>query len=71
MNTAHTHDIAGAMWACAEWMAPLGRAEADKLAGEEIHFHNDKAKVAGVEGIPPPNQKIIVPLFNIVGTSLL
>jgi hypothetical protein len=30
-NTVHAYDIAGGLWACAEWMAPLGRQEADKV----------------------------------------
>ena len=54
------------MWACAEWMASLGREEADTLAGEEIPFHNDKSKVSEVPGMPTHDQKVIVPLFNLV-----
>lgn len=69
MNTIHSDDVAGVIWACAEWMAPLGRAEADKVAGEEIQFHNDKNKVSEVAGMPPPNQKVVVPLFNAVSAS--
>ncbi|KAG6854958.1 hypothetical protein C0991_009781 [Blastosporella zonata] len=66
-NTVHVDDVAGAAWACAEWIAPLGRAEANVLAGEEIVFHNDKKKVKEVEGMPPHDQKLICPLFNLVG----
>ncbi|EIM90215.1 NAD-P-binding protein [Stereum hirsutum FP-91666 SS1] len=66
MNTIHSDDVAGALWACAQWMAPLGRAEADKVAGEEVHFHNEKSKVSEVTGMPPATQKVVVPLFNIV-----
>ena len=62
----HTDDVAGAMWACAEWMASLGRKAADEKAGEDIPFHNDKAKVAEVEGMIPPGQKVKLPLFNLV-----
>lgn len=47
-------------------MAPLGRKAADSLAGEEIIFHNDKSKVKEVEGMPPHNQKVVAPLFNLV-----
>jgi hypothetical protein len=69
-NTVHVYDIAGGLWACAEWMASLGRTEADSLAGEEILFHNDKSKVAEVTGMPPHDQKLIVPLFNLVNAIL-
>lgn len=69
MNTAHSEDVAGALWACAKWMEPLGRAEADKVAGEEVHFHNEKSKVSEVTGMPPATQKVVVPLFNIVSPS--
>lgn len=65
MNTVHVADVAGAAWACAEWMAPLGRKEADILAGEEIPA-NDKSKVKGVENLPSPDQKLVAPLFNLV-----
>lgn len=68
MNTVHSDDVAGALLACAQWMAPLGRAEADKIAGEEVHFHNEKSKVSEVTGMPPANQKVVVPLFNIVSS---
>ncbi|KAG6832718.1 hypothetical protein H0H92_012290 [Tricholoma furcatifolium] len=68
-NTAHVNDIAGAAWACAQWIAPLGRAEANALAGEEIIFHNDKKKVKEVEGVAPHDQKLIAPLFNLVDDS--
>ncbi|KAF5386875.1 hypothetical protein D9615_001683 [Tricholomella constricta] len=65
-NTIHIDDVAGASWACAEWMAPLGRAAANSLAGEELIFHNDKKKVKEVEGMPPHDQKLVAPLFNLV-----
>ncbi|KAL1746969.1 hypothetical protein HDZ31DRAFT_80791 [Schizophyllum fasciatum] len=68
-NTVHTDDIAAAMWACAEWMAPLGRKAADEKAGEVIPFHNDKSKVAEVEGMVPADQKVVLPLFNLVDDS--
>lgn len=47
-------------------MAPLGRKAADSLAGEEIIFHNEKKKVKDVEGMPPHDQKLVAPLFNLV-----
>ncbi|KAL0947340.1 hypothetical protein HGRIS_013459 [Hohenbuehelia grisea] len=65
-NTVHVEDIAGAMHACAKWMADLGRKEADALAGEQIIFHNSKSRVSDVEGMPPHDQKLIAPLFNLV-----
>lgn len=68
-NTVHIDDIAGALWACAQWMAPLGRKTADSLAGEEIFFHNEKKKVKEVEGMPLHNQKLVAPLFNLVRDS--
>jgi hypothetical protein len=71
MHTVHIDDVAGAMWACAQWMAPLGRKEADTLAGEEIIFHNDKSKIKTTEGVPPHNKKLIAPVFNLVDDSEL
>ncbi|THV07857.1 hypothetical protein K435DRAFT_772217 [Dendrothele bispora CBS 962.96] len=68
-NTVHVDDVAGALWACANWMALLGRKEADSVAGTEIFFHNDKNKVSEVEGMPPHNQKLVAPLFNLVDDS--
>ena len=65
----HVDDIAGAMWAAAEWMAKIGRKEADALAGEEIVFKNEKSKASEVEGMVPPTQKVIAPLFNIVSAA--
>ncbi|KAJ7349273.1 hypothetical protein DFH08DRAFT_140209 [Mycena albidolilacea] len=68
-NTIHTDDVAGAIWACAQWIAPLGRKEADSLAGEEIIFHNEKSKAGEVQGMAPPDKKLIAPLFNLVDNS--
>ncbi|KAH7921728.1 hypothetical protein BV22DRAFT_1107017 [Leucogyrophana mollusca] len=69
MDTVHIDDVAGGMWACAEWIAPLGRKEADIVAGEKILFHNEKSKVAEVEGTCPPNSQPIAPVFNLVDDS--
>jgi hypothetical protein len=66
MNSVHTDDVAGSLWAAANWMASLGRKEANVLAGEEILFHNDKKNLAEVAGVPPHDKKIIAPVFNIV-----
>ncbi|KAJ7632229.1 hypothetical protein FB45DRAFT_911856 [Roridomyces roridus] len=68
-HTIHTEDVAGGMWACAQWMAPLGRKAADSLAGEIILFHNDKSKVGGVDGMPPADKKLVAPMFNLVDNS--
>ncbi|KAJ7684710.1 hypothetical protein DFH06DRAFT_1073589 [Mycena polygramma] len=68
-HTVHADDVAGGLWACAQWMAPLGRKEADSLAGEAIIFHNDKSKASEVEGMPAPDKKLIAPLFNLVDDS--
>lgn len=38
VHTVHVEDVAGAVWRCAEWIAPLGRQQADSLAGEKIPF---------------------------------
>jgi hypothetical protein len=64
--TVHVYDVAAGLWACAEWIAKLGRKEADVLAGEEIIFHNDKSKLKEVEGTVPADQKQVAPLFNLV-----
>lgn len=64
-HTVHVDDIVGAMWACAQWMANLGRKEADAIAGEEIVCKREKIKLHP-EGLPPPDKKCIAPLFNIV-----
>lgn len=66
LNSTHVEDIAGAMWAAALWMDPLGRKQANALAGEEILFLNDKSKVKDVPGVVPYETKLIAPLFNIV-----
>jgi hypothetical protein len=68
-HTVHVDDVAGAAWACAQWMAPLGRKAADSAAGEVIPFHNDKAKVKEVDGMPAHTDKIVAPLFNLVDDS--
>ncbi|KIL69580.1 hypothetical protein M378DRAFT_190009 [Amanita muscaria Koide BX008] len=68
-HTIHVDDIAGAAWACAEWIAPQGRKAANAVAGEEIIFHNDKNKIKDVEGTPAHSQTIIAPVFNVVDDS--
>jgi hypothetical protein len=66
MNTIHSDDVAGGLWAAAEWMSRVGREEALKLAREEIYWKNDKSKVTEVTGMPPPETKVIAPMFNLV-----
>ncbi|KAI0048212.1 NAD-P-binding protein [Auriscalpium vulgare] len=65
MNTVHSDDVAAGLWAAAQWIAGLGRSEADKVAGEDIPFLNEKSKVAEVTGMRPANEKIVAPLFNL------
>ncbi|KAL0568646.1 hypothetical protein V5O48_013343 [Marasmius crinis-equi] len=69
MNTVHSDDIAGAAWACAQWMASKGRQAANAAAGEEIAFHNDKNKLKDIDGMVPHDKKVVAPLFNLVGLS--
>jgi len=66
MNTIHSDDVAGGLWAAAQWMSRVGRDGALKLAGEEIFWKNDKTKLSEVAGMQPPDKKIIAPLFNLV-----
>ncbi|KAH8108153.1 hypothetical protein BXZ70DRAFT_997648 [Cristinia sonorae] len=70
-HIVHSEDVAGATWALAEWMAGLGRKEANAIAGEEILFKNDKSKVKSVEGMVSPDTKCIAPLFNLEDDSNL
>jgi len=73
MNTVHSDDVAGGLWAAAEWMSHVGHEEALKLAGQEIFWKNDRSKLTEVTGMPPPEKKIVVPLFNLTddnGTTL-
>ena len=71
MHTVHADDVAGGLWAASEWMFRVGRDEALKLAGEEIAWKNDRSKLGEVTGMPPPDKKIIAPLFNLVSIILL
>ncbi|KAK2467065.1 hypothetical protein APHAL10511_001323 [Amanita phalloides] len=67
--TVHVDDIAGAAWACAEWISLKGRKAADAAAGEEIAFHNDKSKVEEVVGVPPHDQTVVASVFSVVDDS--
>jgi hypothetical protein len=70
MHTIHSEDVAGGLWAVAEWMSRVGHEEALKLAGEEIVWRNDKNKLTEATGMPPPEKKIIAPLFNLVSINM-
>ncbi|KAL4074666.1 NAD binding domain of 6-phosphogluconate dehydrogenase-domain-containing protein [Scleroderma yunnanense] len=69
VHTVHAEDVAGAMWACAQWMTPLGRKQADALAGEKIYFHNDSGKVKEVTGTCSSDAQPVAPIFNLVDDS--
>jgi len=71
MNSVHSDDVAGALWAAAHWMASIGRKQANAIAGEEIIFHNEKRNLTGVDGVAPLDKKLIAPMFNIVDDSHL
>ena len=58
------------MWRCATWIEEIGgREKADELAGETIHWHNEKKLVGEVEGMVPHNTTAKAPLFNLVSSS--
>ena len=66
MNTVHVDDVSRAMWACANWMAPLGRAKANEIAGETI-LAQDRTKVMKeATFLPEANKRPVAPLFNLV-----
>ncbi|KAI6043050.1 hypothetical protein EDC04DRAFT_2891319 [Pisolithus marmoratus] len=69
VHTVHIDDVAGALWACAEWMRPLGRKQADAIAGEKIPFHNDRSRVKEVVGTCSPDTQPVAPMFNLVDDS--
>ncbi|KAI6129162.1 hypothetical protein EV401DRAFT_2224860 [Pisolithus croceorrhizus] len=69
VHTVHIDDVAGALWACAQWMRPLGRQQADAIAGEKIPFHNDKGKVKELAGTCSPDVQPVAPIFNLVDDS--
>jgi hypothetical protein len=69
INTVHVDDVTSALWAAAEWMAPLGRAEANKLAGEKIPFLNDKKAIADIPNVLAHDVTPVAPLFNLVRGS--
>ncbi|TCD65420.1 hypothetical protein EIP91_002719 [Steccherinum ochraceum] len=70
-HTVHSEDVAGALWALAEWMGRVGRTEALSVAGEVIRFKNEKSKVKAVEGVVPADTECKAPLFNLEDDSEL
>jgi hypothetical protein len=46
-----------------------GREKADELAGEIIHWHNEKKLVGEVEGMVPHNVTVKAPLFNLASSQ--
>ncbi|KAG1749084.1 uncharacterized protein EDB91DRAFT_1112369 [Suillus paluster] len=69
VNTVHIDDVSGGLWACAEWMASLGRQQANITAGEKIYFHNDKSKVKEIDGACASDVQPMAPVFNLVDDS--
>ena len=66
VHVTHVDDITNGLWECAKWIEKVGRAKADEIAGEEIWFAHDKAKVREVEGTVDPSVVIKAPFFNLV-----
>ncbi|KAG1796780.1 uncharacterized protein HD556DRAFT_1359723 [Suillus plorans] len=69
VNTVHIDDVSGGLWACAKWIASLGRQQANSTAGEKIYFHNDRTKVKDTEGTCIPDAQPVAPVFNLVDDS--
>lgn len=68
MHTVHLEDVAGALWAVAQWMEPLGRAKANEIAGETLRFYAPEKKdlLKDLEGHLPKGSDPVAPFFNIV-----
>lgn len=68
MHTIHLDDVAAAMWAVAQWMGSVGRAQANTLAGETLRFHAPEKKelLKDLEGHLPKDKDPVAPLFNLV-----
>lgn len=71
MHTVHLEDVAGALWAVAQWMEPLGRAKANEIAGETLRFYAPEKKdlLKDLEGHLPKGSDPVAPFFNIVDDS--
>ena len=73
-HTVHVEDVAGALFACAEWMARLGREKALAAGGEDIICLGDKKRLkelqSKVELLTDPDKTVRAPSFNIVSCLL-
>lgn len=67
-NTVHVNDVAGAAWAAAKWMAPLGREAANGQAGVELACHIPQSEPPKTDEAIPKSQKVVAPVFNVVST---
>lgn len=52
-------------------MEKKGRQQANKDAGEDIYFSNDKTVIQMVKGSPAPTTKLTAPFFNLVSPERL
>lgn len=67
-NVTHNSDVSAALWRCATWIDEVGgREKAEVLAGEVLHWHNEKKHVSQVEGMVPHNITVKAPLFHLSG----
>jgi len=63
--TIHTEDLAGAAWAAANWIAPIGKQAANEKAGVEIPSHAPQGDPPKSSHLVPRDQKVIAPMFNV------
>ncbi|KAI0703577.1 hypothetical protein BC835DRAFT_1483604 [Cytidiella melzeri] len=73
-HTVHVDDVAGALFACAEWIARVGREQAFADAGEDLICLGDKKKLKehhtnGLERLCDPAETIRMPAFNLEDSS--
>ncbi|KAI0811244.1 hypothetical protein BC629DRAFT_1732276 [Irpex lacteus] len=72
-HTVHVEDVAGALFACAEWISRLGYDQALATAGEDIICLGDKKKLrefkSTVELLVDPDKTVRAPSFNIEDDS--
>ncbi|KAJ3572809.1 hypothetical protein NP233_g2838 [Leucocoprinus birnbaumii] len=64
-HTVHIDDLAGAAWAAANWIAPLGRKAANEQAGVEILCHTPSTDPPQTPEAIPKSQKVIAPILNV------
>jgi len=67
-NTLHSEDVAAAMFHAANWIASIGRPEANRLAGEVFpHFPaSDSSVEAQANAVVSIAAKPVAPYFNVV-----